>query len=479
MTKKIIAATAALTSLAIMFTLTSCGESANGPVKAPETTTATAQQSAETEPAVTETIEEVTTTATSAPAESEPEETDETNPDARACTLEELNGIASNIYDYAASYLRSRRDDDGIGFVQTFENGDFAVCNSDNGMHYPTKKHFESNGDRIITEKLLYNTDYQYQEMDLSIYIHAAESDDINTIFIQVRDNTTGLIGQALQPAEEDTPVVWKERYRPGVANTQITGPSDEEIANMPINILSQTAYYAVVGVINTHGSEGIVPSKLYSEGYFAKMNDPHGFDMSKGEVPTAEGDKAVYDALKATDAFSKGEGGYSIYISQPEDDYDARKFIVQVVENGTKKVSQYPSKITDFDAEQTEFLTGLGISTEPSEEDIAAVEKRKEELAAEAEKAWSAVLDYADKNHKDMSLEDVLFESGDFNKNGFHTSKSNPPKAKGDKMINDLLKDKYENINVSFFINYDGEMCITLSDPEIKAYANYPDIKM
>ena len=120
----------------------------------------------------------------------------------------ELNGMAKYADKYLEEYLSARQADDGSTPLQCFENGEFAGSAAEYGIVLGKDESFEGKFDSYINEKLMHDYTGEY-----SLYISAPENDDLDGLFIQVKNNITGRVGQYPAPVMPGTLCRWMERY--------------------------------------------------------------------------------------------------------------------------------------------------------------------------------------------------------------------------------------------------------------------------
>ena len=124
------------------------------------------------------------------------------------------------------------------------------------------------------------------------------------------------------------------------------------------LNGYAKIVYNAAVTHLCDKEAEGKNIGDVFDGGDFSASNSSEGMTFSAGNTPDGAGDKMIYEAL--TDC---AKGDITIYVSSAKD-YDLSGFFVQVRDNVSGRIGQYPNPIGRGDkAEWTEFYGDMPVN--------------------------------------------------------------------------------------------------------------------
>ncbi|SFC35417.1 hypothetical protein [Ruminococcus albus] len=107
----------------------------------------------------------------------------------------ELDEDAKTAYNAVAEYIADYETEHGLNSLQEiFDNGEFPQANTKDGLKIGTKE--LTKGDAAVNSELLNNG----RGTNVSVYVGMATINSEESFFVQVKDNTTGNIGQYPTP---------------------------------------------------------------------------------------------------------------------------------------------------------------------------------------------------------------------------------------------------------------------------------------
>lgn len=369
-------------------------------------------------------------------------------------TVEELNTAAKNCYN-AISELLADEETMGTPIDECFKNGLFANSNSKGGMKTGFNYKYKEIGDKVINAEAS-----QYARGNISVYVGRTTYDGEDGVFVQVKDNKTGKVGQFPHPID-------------GTAEWTAFDPSSPIYTNYSsedVNRAAKWAYNAVAEYQAYKETKGLDFLGSFENGSFRQANSMDGLKIGfSGSL--AEGDKAINEEL------SFNYEGIIIYAGKMGSDGDYEYF-VQAKDPRTGKVGQYPHPT------QGEATWGTFDTNTP----LAPVIFNQKTVNGDAKTAYNAVAEYfADLETQGYDLLEC-YNNGCFakasTKEGLKTGQEDSL-SDGDKAIENELKSNcwyYENLTVYVGLisdskdkNGDINFFVQVKDPTGRV-GQYPD---
>lgn len=245
-------------------------------------------------------------------------------------TSRELDGDAKTAYNAVAEYIVDYETEHGLNSLQEiFDNGEFPQANTKDGLKIGSKE--LTKGDAAVNSELLTNG----RGTNVSVYVGMATINGEESFFVQVKDNTTGNIGQ--YPTPDHRNLEWGT-YSKSVPKMVYDQRS--------LNGCAKTVYNAVAEYFADLWTEGYDIGECYKNGCFAKASTIEGLKISQ-EAELTDGDKAINDEMTYWD---NEYYGLTVYVGMDlnsKNEYGDYSFFVQV-KDATGRVGQYPDPTKD-----------------------------------------------------------------------------------------------------------------------------------
>ena len=227
------------------------------------------------------------------------------------------------------------------------------------------------------------------------------------------------------------------------------------------LNTTAKNCYNAVAEVLADNYTVGVKEDECFKNGVFAKSNSSDGMKTGFNYKYSAEGDNAVN-----IQASQYAKGNINVYVGWTVYN-DEKMFFVQVRDNKTGKIGQYP-RPTNGTATWGTFTEGQ----------IKNPSFSKAELDSAAKTAYNSMMEYL----SDMEIENCwnwqeCFENGGFPKSGSAEGLKidwSASHVECDKYINDLLKYNYEGIIVNVGIDTSGTPYAFAKNPDGSCEGSY-----
>ena len=240
-------------------------------------------------------------------------------------TLKQLDKEAKTAYNVVAEYFADL-ETKGNDVFECYNNGCFKYASTKEGLKIGTAS--LTDGDAAINTELFTNG----FTGDANVYVGMTSSEDF---FVQIKDNTTGNIGQYPAPDHRDLEWGTYSKAVPKMVHDQKSLNGD-----------AKTVYNAVAVYFADLETEGYDIGECYKNGCFAKASTIEGLKIGQ-EAEYTDGDKAINDGLKYNGC---GYDGLTVYVGMDlssKDQYGDYAFFVQV-KDATGRVGQYPDPTKD-----------------------------------------------------------------------------------------------------------------------------------
>ena len=278
-------------------------------------------------------------------------------------TADSLNKAARECFK-AVYKVYDDYDWDGLSLEDCFKNGEFAKANSKGGMKTGFNYKYTAKGDKAINIEAS-----QFARGNISVYVGRTTYDGEEGVFVQVKDNKTGKIGQWPRPTN-------------GTAEWGTFDPNSHIYTNYStddVNHAAKGAYGTVAEYLADLETQGLDFKGCFENGGFPNAHTIDGLAIDFTASLT-EGDKAINDWLKYY------YDGMIVYVgTNGIDDYGYPEFFVQTKDPGTGKIGQYPHPT------QGEATWGTFDENTPS----GAKPLSSRELDRTAKTAYNAVAEY------------------------------------------------------------------------------------
>ncbi|EXM40107.1 hypothetical protein RASY3_05815 [Ruminococcus albus SY3] len=255
---------------------------------------------------------------------------DENTPSgAKPLSDKELDEEAETAYYAAAEYFTDMYYDHGWNVQEVFDNGGYSQAHTKDGLKIGTAT--DNDGDKYIIEELLCNG----YGGNISVYVGEIESENHDEYFVQIKDNTTGKIGQYPTPDHRD--LEW---------GTYSKAPAKMTHDQRTLNGDAKTAYNAVAEYLANLETEGYDVWECYKNGCFAKASTKEGLKIGQ-ETSLTDGDKFINNELRCNGRYYEG---LTVYVGMKKisnSKYGDIDFFVQV-KDATGRVGQYPDPTRD-----------------------------------------------------------------------------------------------------------------------------------
>ena len=237
-------------------------------------------------------------------------------------TVDELNTAARNCYNVIAELLA---DEETLGtpIEKCFEDGLFANSNSNGGMKTGFNYKYKETGDNVINA-----TASQYARGNISVYVGRTTYDDEKGVFVQVKDNKTGMVGQF--PRSTNGTAKW--------GTFDLNAPVYAKDFNyIELNDAAKDAYNTVAEYMADLETQGLDFKGIFENGSFPNAHTKDGL-LIDFTASLTDCDKLINDELKCYN------NGMIVYVGTNSiDDYGYPNFFVQAKDPKTGMVGQYP----------------------------------------------------------------------------------------------------------------------------------------
>lgn len=245
-------------------------------------------------------------------------------------TSRELDGEAKTAYNAVAEYFADL-ETQGYDILECYNNGHFKYASTKEGLKIGSKE--LTKGDAAINYELLTNA----YKCDTSVYVGINGVDEYGYpyFFVQVKDNTTGNVGQ--YPTPDHRNIEWGT-YSKSVPKMVYDQRSLNGCAKTAYNIVAEyIAYYET-----EHGLNSL--QKIFDNGCFAKASTIEGLKIGQ-ETSLADGDKFIDDEFKAVGYENDGQ---IVYVGVDGTDSNGDPIFFVQVKDATGRVGQYPDPTKD-----------------------------------------------------------------------------------------------------------------------------------
>lgn len=239
-------------------------------------------------------------------------------------SVEDLNSAAKGAYGTVAEYLADL-ETQGLDFKGCFENGGFPNAHTIDGLAIDFTASL-TEGDKAINDWLKYYYD------GMIVYVGTNGIDDYGypEFFVQTKDPKTGKIGQYPYPTQGEATWGTFDENTSEAVKTYTSRELDGE---------AKTAYNAVAEYFADLETQGYDILECYNNGHFKYASTKEGLKIGSKEL--TKGDAAInYELL--TNAYKCDT---SVYVGiNSVDEYGDPYFFVQVKDNKTGNIGQYPT---------------------------------------------------------------------------------------------------------------------------------------
>lgn len=198
--------------------------------------------------------------------------------------ISSLNSTAKALYNTAVELLA---DNECIGKSnsQTFEEGCFAQANSPEGLAVGLDKSYENEGDKQLNSAASVDTD-----ADITVYAGLADINGEESLFVQVRDNSSGNIGQYPFPSDDGSNIVWTK--------FSMNAPEAVHLEDDELMQAAKVGYNAAMCYLTEMEDEGQSFQQTIANGGFAQASTDGGFTVSMTASPQSEGDRYLNEDM-------------------------------------------------------------------------------------------------------------------------------------------------------------------------------------
>ncbi|SEL17222.1 hypothetical protein [Ruminococcus albus] len=239
-------------------------------------------------------------------------------------SVEDLNSAAKDAYDDVAEYIADL-ETMGLDYKGCFENGGFPNAHTQDGLKIDYNSSF-TEGDKAINDWLK----FMYDGMIVYVGKTGIDAYGQPEFFVQAKDPKTGKIGQYPHPTQGEATWGTFDENTPEAVKTCTSRELDEE---------AKIAYNAVAEYFADLETQGYDVLECYNNGYFKYSSTKEGLKM--GTASLTDGDKAVVSELYSYGSYSD----VTIYVGiNSVDEYGDPYFFVQVKDNKTGNIGQYPT---------------------------------------------------------------------------------------------------------------------------------------